>query len=205
MAVQKIESSTSDLIIRDNWPDHDEEGYGDHIDSQVDAAFQAKAGRDASSGMARAVDDNMTGQTADAAKETHNARAEQLEKHGDKHDANATILALIAENTARTKTNMNGEVNLWEKEWKRYQVRAVTEGYTQQEMQDAHDELIKEFQGRVDTLKANHDSTHQSLIDQLNSGNVSVPDTFPGGSSDGAPAPKLDYHAEVQSRVGKLI
>lgn len=206
--IEKLVTADSEKVFNGNWIDWNEEGYLAHSAAEAANAAIAVRGSTAVETMAGQTAEALTGLTADASQNTFANRTAQIASRGGWHDRAALITALMAQNTANGKARQNAIVSQHEANVKQLEARAVAEGWSQPELQQAYDDAVQESQTNIERARRDHDDAHEDLKGQLSGGaddEVSVPPSMPSGPGDGSAAPTLDHDESVASRVSDML
>lgn len=205
--IEKAMTPDWEKVVRDSWPEWNEESYAQISHGEVDAAGRTVQGTSGVQQMRATTDETMTGETQEAADETFSLRSTNLGQRGEFHGNRAVTAGLLATNTANTKAQINALAAQHEANVERLKVQAVANGMTQRETQDEYDKIVQASQEAVDKLKGQHDDTHAALRDQFVEGaEPEVPPSMPGsppGGEGGSTA--LDLPSNVQSKVSNLM
>lgn len=211
MGIQKDETNPDfDKIIGTRWVDKNSDNYASRSTQQLNKGVEAGVSAEANRQMNLTTATNMKGRTQESADASFTKTETNLNASQVRHNEDAVILGLMWQNIESTNGMLNVVSKGHQTAWENTKIQAVTNNWTQDELQQAKDQLDDAATQAADQIRNNFDATDDALKTQLKNGETpSVPSTMntvPAGTeaadTPDSSALSPDVSSQMQSLMG---
>lgn len=188
--VPKPQGPDDEDIVGPHWPTQSETNHGQLALDQLRNGLAAHDMSAVSDTLSSLTSSDFVGQTGEALTREFTESCSQLLQNGSIHFNRGAGLSAMAQNILNTKLGLTGVSEEYQAEWTALQAKAISSvpPMTQQEFDDARQQLLDKAKQSAQTLGDQFKGTHSALNGDVVAGNApsipaSMPPTPPGAPS----------------------
>jgi hypothetical protein len=162
--IEKEQLQETDLIVRDKWPEYDEDAYLREAEKFRTSSMHAENASIAARNSASYTNEEFHGRSGTAMEDTMTQRGGELTSSGERHLSVGQAMTAAARNIMATKTEINEAQIRYHEKFEKACKTSGEEGWPQAHLNDVKKQLVQEAQSRVDAARSEMDATHSRIV-----------------------------------------
>lgn len=162
--IEKMQLPETDLIVRDEWPEYDEDAYQREADKLHATAERAGESAVVAMNSQSYTAEEYHGLSGEAMSELMIRRRKEFIASQERHNSVGGLMENASRNIIDAKNNINEAQLTYHEKFSEATAKAAQEGWTQHHLNDVKRELVTEGQTKVTTTYSSFMTNHNEIV-----------------------------------------